>query len=120
MGDNAVEFRVHVEVGIHQVKFHAAYVDAPYVAVDDAAGKRHFYNHRSAALVHNLLDGKLVEVLGFVVGNLLTVNAQRLSEVAETIEEADCGHGDAAVGCLLDVVSGENAKTTGVDLQAIA
>ena len=120
MGDYTVEFRVHVEVGVHQVELHAAYIHTPYVAVDCAAGIRNLYNHGAAVLFHHLLDGELVEVLRFVVGDLLTINAERLCEVAEAVEETDGGHGHAAVGCLFDVVACKYAKTTRVDFQGVA
>ena len=90
------------------------------MAVDDAAGIRHLENHGLAVLVHHLLDGELVEVLGLVVGNLLAVYTEGLGKVAETIEETDGGHVDAAVGSLLDVVTGEDAETARVNLETVA
>ena len=38
VGDGAVPFAVHVEVGVEKIELHAAYVHAPDVAVDDTAG----------------------------------------------------------------------------------
>ena len=73
--DRTVELAVHVEVGIEQIELHAAYVYAPNVAVDYAAGVGHFKNHGVAIGIHNLLDRQLVKVLWLVVGNLLAVYA---------------------------------------------
>ncbi len=90
------------------------------MAVNDTAGIRHFKNHGVAVLVEHLLDGELVEVLGLVVGDLLTVDTESLCEVSVAIEEAYCGHVDAAVGCFLDIVAREHAETTGINLEAVA
>ena len=95
MGDGAVEFGVHLEVGVHQIEVHAAYVDAPDVAVDYAVVVRNFENHGLTILVHHLIDGELIEVLGLVVGDLLTIDREGLREVAVAVEEADSGHGHA-------------------------
>ena len=120
MGDGAVELAVHVEVGIHQIELHAAHIHTPDVRVDDTAGIRHLKNHGAAILVHHLLDGELVEVLGLVVGNLLTVNAESLSEISVAVKETDSGHVNAAVRCLFDIVTGEYAKTAGIDFETVA
>ncbi len=120
MGDGAVIFRVHVEVGIHQVEAHTANVYAPDVAVDDAAGVGNLENHGRAVFVGYLLDREEVEVLRLVVGNLLTVYAEALGEVAVAVEEADCGHGHAAVAGLLDVVACEHAKAARVYFKSVA
>ena len=66
--DYAVEFGVHVEVGVHEVEFHASDVDAPYVGVYYTAGVWHFEYHGVSVFVEDLFDGELVEVLGLVVG----------------------------------------------------
>ncbi len=120
VGDGTVPFAVHVEVGVEKIELHAAYVHTPDVAVDDTAGERYFKNHRMAVAVGHLFDGELVEVLRLVVGDLLSVDAERLGEVAVAVEEADGGHVNAAVGCFLDVVAGKDAETAGIDLQTVA
>ncbi len=92
MCDGSVVLRVHVEVGIKQIEFHAAYIHTPDVAVDDSSGVGHLQNHRVAVFIENLLNRELIEVLGLVVGNLLTVDAEALCEVAVAIEETDSSH----------------------------
>ena len=120
VGDGTVPFGVLVQVGVEQVELHAPHVHTPYVAVDDAAGEGNFQNHGLAVLVQYRVDGKLVEVLALVVGYLLAVHGQALREVAVLIEETYGGHVHARVRCLLDVVTGQYAQTSGVDLQTVA
>ncbi len=120
VGNGTVEFGVHLEIGVHQVEIHAAYVHAPYMAVNDSVVIRHFQNHGTAGFFHYLLDGELVEVLGFVVGNLLSVYGKSLGKVAEAVEETDSRHGNAGVGSLLYIVSGQYAETARIDFQSVA
>ena len=120
VGDLTVKFAVHVEVGIHQVEVHATYVHTPNVAVNDSAGERYLKDHRATVFVHHLFQRKLIEVLGFVVGNLLTVNRQGLGEISVTVKETYGSHVDTAVRCFLDIVAGEYTKTAGVNFQCVA
>ena len=120
MCDGTVEFAVGVEVGIHEIELHTAHVHAPYMAVDNTARIRHFHNHGAAVGFHHLLDGELVEVLGLVVGDLLSVDTECLGEVAEAVEETYGGHVHAAVGSFFYVVAGKNAKTAGIYFQTVA
>ena len=78
---------------------------------------RHVNDHLVAVLVEHALDRQRVEVLCVVFGDLLTVHAQALREVAIAIEEADGAHVHVAVGSLLHIVAGKHAKATGIDLQ---
>ncbi len=95
VGDGAVKLRVHLEVSVHQIEIHTAYIDTPHMAVNDSVVVGHLKNHRTARLLHNLLDGELVEVLGLIICNLLAIHAECLREVAVTIKEADSCHGHA-------------------------
>ena len=112
VSDRTVEFRVHVEVRIKQIELHSPYVDAPYMAVDYTAGIRHFEYHRLAVLAHDGLDRKLVEVLGLIVGDLLSVDRKRLREITVTVEKTYRSHGHAAVRSLLDIVAGKHTEAT--------
>ena len=120
VSDGTVELAVHVEVCIHQIQFHTAYVDAPDVAIDNTTGIGNFQNHGMTVGIHNLLYRKLVEVLRFVVGDLLTVHAQGLGKIAEAVKETYGSHVHTAVGCFLDIVAGKYAETAGINLQAVA
>ena len=92
----AVKLRVHVEIGIHKIQIHTAYVDFPHMAVDSAARIRNLHNHRTS-VIHNLLNRQLVEVLWLVIRNLLSVNAQRLCEIAKAVKESYSCHRHATI-----------------------
>ena len=74
MGDLTVPLRVLVEVCVEQIEVHAAHVDAPDVAIDDASRIGHLKDERLPVFAKHRLDGELVEVLAFVVGDLLAVD----------------------------------------------
>ena len=74
---------------------------------------------RLPVFFEDLLNGELSEVLSFVVRLLLAFGAEALGEVAVAIEEADGGEADVAVAGLLEVVTSEDAKTAGIDLEDI-
>ncbi len=120
VGDRAVIFAVEVEIRIHEVELHAAYVHTPDVRVDDASGIWHLKYYGLALLVGHLLDGKLVEVLGLVVCYLLAIDRQSLGEISVTVKEADGCHVNATVGSFLYIIAGKNTKTAGIDLQTVA
>ena len=117
VGDGTVELAVHLVVGVEQVELNTANVYTPYVCVNIIVHVRNVNYHGSAVSVHLLLDGQRTEVLCLIVSNLLTIHAQSLSEVAVTIQETNSAHVYVAVRSLLDVVTGQDTKTTRVDLQ---
>ena len=57
------------------------------------------------------------EILRLVLGNLVALRGEALCEVAVTVEKADSHEVDIHVGCLLEVVAGKNAQTSGVNLE---
>ena len=120
VGDGAVPFAVRVEVGVEQIEFDAAYIHAPDVGIDNAAGVGNLEYHRTAVFFGHLLDGELVEVLGLVVGNLLTVHRECLREVAIAVEETDGRHIDVAVAGLFQIVAGQNTETARIYFQNVA
>ena len=117
VGDGFVKVGVHLVVGIQQIELDTADVDTPHVGMHLIVGIGDVDDHRVAVLVELALNGQRTEVLRLVVGNLLSVHAQRLGEVAEAIEETDGAHVDVRVGSLLHVVTGEHTQTAAVDLQ---
>ena len=120
VGDFAVILAVEVEVGVEQIELDTAHVGLPYVGIDGAAGIRNLMNQLLAILVQNGLDGKLVEVLCLVIGNLLTVHREGLGEVAVAVKETHSGHVHAAVAGLLDIVTGQDAQATRINLDGVA
>ena len=120
VGDLAVIVAVLVDVGVQQIKGHTAHIGLPHVDIDVAAGVRHFMNQLISMLVEDRLDGKLVEVLGLVVGNLLSIHRQGLGKVTIAIQEPHGGHVDTAVAGLLDIVTGKDTQATRIYLEGVA
>ncbi len=112
VGDGTVKLTVHVEICVHEIQIHSSYAYLPYMAVDYTAGERYLQNHRLAVLVKHLSDGKLIEVLGLIVGNLLAVYRKSLGEIAIAVKETYSCHIDTAVRSFFDIVTGQNTKTT--------
>ena len=61
----------------------------------------------------------MVEVLGFVVGDLLAIHRESLGEIAIAIKETHSGHVDAAVAGFFNIVTGKNSQTARVNLQSV-
>ena len=117
VGDGTVVIRVEVIVGVEEVEFHAADIDAPYVSMNLIVHVGYVDDKGLAVGIHLLFDGQTAEVLGFVVGNLLTIHAEGLCEIAKTIKESYSHHIDIGVTGFLNVVACEDTETAGVDLQ---
>ena len=73
-----------------------------------------------SVLVHNLLDGELVEVLRLVVSDLLSIHGECLGEITVTVEETDGCHIHPAVGGFFDVVAGKHSKAARINLKGVA
>ena len=118
--DGAVPFAILWDVSVEEVEADTADVDLPDVAVYSVTSIGYLEDERRLPVFfEDLLDGKLSEVLSFVVRLLLAFGAEALGEVAVAIEEADGGEADVAVAGLLEVVTSEDAKTAGIDLEDI-
>ena len=60
-------------------------------------GERYVDYNLIAVGIQHTLDGHAVEILSFVVGNLLTIHREGLSEIAITIEETNSAHVNVGV-----------------------
>ena len=94
VGDGLIELRVHFVVGIKQIELDATHVDYPNIGMNLIVGIGNVDHHRITLSIQHSLDGQRVEVLGLVLGNLLSFHRQALCEIAETIEEAHSHHID--------------------------
>ena len=112
VSNGLVELRVHVVVCIEQVKLDTAYIDLPNQSVNLIVQVRHIHNHLIAVLVQHTLNGKRVEVLGVILGNLLAVHAQRLCKISEAIEETNTTKVYIRVRSLFQVIAGKHAQTS--------
>ena len=119
VGDAAVVFGVHLVVGVEQIEGNATDIDAPDERMYREVGERYVDYNLIAIGIQHTLDGHAVEVLRFVVGNLLSVHRKGLAEIAIAVKETDGAHIYIGVGGFLDIVAGQNAKTTGIDLDIV-
>ena len=119
MRNGAVPLAVFGDVGVHQIKGHAADAHLPDVRINRTAGVRHFEYEGLIRALHHLLQRQGGEVLRLIVGYLLAVHGQRLSEITIAVEEADGREIHVAVAGLLQVVTGQHTEATGVDLEHV-
>ena len=87
-----------------------------YVAI----GIRNIHYHRRTVGVLHLRNRQVAEVLCLVVSDLLSLGREGLGKIAITIEETDSRHVDVAVAGFLQVVTGQDAQTAGIDLHHLA
>ena len=119
VGDTAVVLRVHFVVRVKQVELDTTHVHLPEGGIDGEVGVGHFHDNLIAVGIEHALNGQTVEILRFVVGNLLAVHRERLGEVTIAIEETNGAHVYVGVGSLLEVVASEHAETARVNLEDV-
>ena len=107
-----IELAVQLIICIKQIERDAAYIDTPQVSMNGEVHVRHIDHHMIAILIEHWVDRQLAKVLSFVVGYLLAVHRQALSEIAIAIEETHGHHIYIAVGCFLQIVTSKHAQTT--------
>ena len=113
----SVELGVELVVGVEQIEGHASNVDSPYVCVHVVVHVRHVDDERLSVFVELALDREGVEVLCVVVGDLLSVHAERLLEVSVSVQESYSAHVYVAVGSLLHIVAGKHSEAAGIDFE---
>ncbi len=116
VSDRTVELRVNIIICIQEIQLDTTYVHLPYISMNLIVCIRYINYNRVAILIQNTLQRKRVEVLCIIIGNLLTIHAQRLLEVTISVEETNSTHIHVAVRSLLQVVTGKHTQTTRVDL----
>ena len=117
MSDRTVELAVHLIIRIKQIERDTAHVYSPKESVYVIIQIRNVYNNLVAVFIQHAVDGQLTEVLSFVVGNLLAIHSQGLSEIAVTVQETDSTQIHIAVRSLFQIVAGKYTQTTGIYLQ---
>ena len=80
-----VKLRVHLVICIKEIQFHATHIHTPYVCVNEIVHVWHINNKRITVLVKLSYNWQRVEVLGIIVCNLLSVDAQTLLEISESV-----------------------------------
>ena len=117
MSDRLVKFRVHLIIGIKQVKFDTTHISYPYRSMHLIVGVRHINNHWVSVVIIYTLYRNRVEVLGLILSYLLPVHAKCLCKISKTIEETYGTHVHIAVRSLLYIVTGKHTKTARINLQ---
>lgn len=118
VGDLAGLLVVRLDVGVQQQQRDPAHLRHPYGDRDLALpGQRDRDRQLLAVGTQDGLDGQLRGVVEPVVLLLPAAAVQRLGEVAPLVEQADGDQRHAQVRGGLQVVTGEDAETAGVDRQ---
>ena len=78
VSDLTVELRVHLVVSVEQIERHTTHINTPNECMNGESRERHVYHHLVAVSVEHTFDRHTVEVLCFIVSNLLTVHRERL------------------------------------------
>ena len=97
MGYRLVELRIHLVVCIEKIELHTTNVCYPNGGMNHIVGVRNVNDKWIAVFVKYALNRNLIEVLCFILCNLLAIHAQSLCEVAEAIEETNSTHVNIAV-----------------------
>ena len=117
VSDGTVELAVHLVVRIEQIKGDTAYVHSPKISMYVVIQVRNIDYNLLSVFVQYAVERQLAEVLGFVVGNLLSVHRQGLGEITVTVQETYGTQVYVAVGSLFQIVAGKYAQTTGIYLK---
>ena len=117
MGDGTVLGKVGLPVGIEKVQVGTADTDLPDAGNDIASGECDAGSHPVAIGIKHRLRGDLQEVLRLILCHLVTIGGKLLGEITVTVEESDGDEVDVHVTRLLEIVSGKDAETSGIDLQ---
>ena len=117
IGHLAVFGQIVFEVGIEKVEVGTAHRNFPDAGVELAAGKLATHRNPLSVGAGNRLGGNLEEVLGVVFCHLVALRRNFLGEIAIAVEKAHRHHVHVHVAAFLEVVAGEDAKTSGINLQ---
>ncbi|CCY35689.1 unknown [Alistipes sp. CAG:831] len=117
VGNLTVLGQVVLEVRIEQIEFRAAHIHFPDLGVDCTSGEDYRHHLPVAVLIPYGHGRNFEEVLGLVVGHLVSLSGKSLAEIAVTVEQSHTGHLHPHVAGLLEVVTCQNTQTPGVNLQ---
>ena len=111
MSNRTIELAIHFVVRIKQIQRNTTYVYSPYISMYIIVEIRYIDNYLLTVFIEHTVDRQLAEVLCLVIGNLLAVHRQCLSEIAITIEETYRAQVDIAVRSFLQIVAGQYTQT---------
>ena len=119
VSDGTVPFAVLGDISIHQVQRNTSNVHFPNICINDTSGIWDFQHDRFSVFIGHLRQRQQIEVLGFIVGYLLSVHGQCLCKVSITIKETDRAHVDVVVTRFFQIVACQDTQATGIDFQDI-
>ena len=117
IGNLAVFLTVGLIVGVHQVKVGAAHFHLPQAGGKAAAGESHRSGDPFTVLVQHGNRRDLGEVLGIIIGHLITLGADDLVEITITVQQTHRHQVGVHVGGFLQIVTGQDTQTAAVNLQ---
>ena len=111
--------QVSLVVGIEQVQRSTTNLATPYAGAQSTAWKCHLGSYPRAILLTNREDRQLKEVLCLVSSLLRTLCRKTLGKVSVAIQKTYGHHWGISIRSLLQVVAGQDSKTSRVDLQRV-
>lgn len=111
----AVFLRVSFDVGVEKIEGRASDHDAANFRLDRAVLRVDRHGDAVAVLIFDGFEGDVFDFGRDVMFDLVAVGVDLLTEVSLFIEEADSDEGDAESAAALDVVSREDAESSGVN-----
>ena len=111
----AVFLRVSFDVGVEKIEGRASDHDAANFRLDRAVFRVDRHGDAVAVLIFDGFEGDVFDFGRDVMFDLVAVGVDLLTEVSLFIEEADSDEGDAESAAALDVVSREDAESSGVN-----
>ncbi len=119
VGDRPVRLGVVGNVRVQQQHRDASHLDEPYRREQVALGQLDGNRECLAVLADDAQDRQLRQVVVRVGVLLVTVRVDRLAEVPMLVQQTDADERHGHVARRLDVVTGQNTETAGVDAQAL-
>ena len=117
IGDLAVLREIGLVVSVEEIEVGASDRHFPNSRGNVPSRESHAGGHPIAVFVKHRLSGNLREILGVVLGHLLSLAGQNLGEITVPVKEAYGDEIDVHVAGLLKVISSEDSETSGIDLK---
>src|ERR1700687_3468275 len=113
-GHLAVLGSIAFHVGVEEKKIATTHFHAPYFRVDSAVAGIDLHQDRSAIFPNGRFHRKLAYVGLEVLFVLPAVAIETLAEISLAIKQAHANQRDPEIGSALDVIAGQNSKSTGI------
>ena len=114
-GHLAVFGGIAFHVRVEEKQIAAAHFHAPDFGVDRTMAGINLHHDRSAVFSDGRFHGKLVDIGLEVLFVLPAVAIETLAEISLAIKQAHADQRDAEIGGALDVIAGQNSKSSRID-----